>query len=215
MASRARVRGSLPWGPDGGPDERVRTSLILIRHGETEWNREGRLQGHHDVALSDVGHSQALSLAQRLHKELGRREVLIVTSDLLRARQTAAPLVERLNASVLGAAYLRERCFGVAEGHTWEELRQRYPKETAAHRSGRDKDAYPDCEPVAEFRKRVLAGLRRIRRLADGRLALAVTHGGAIKVVLKEILGPKTFMIPNTAVFRLAYEDRRWHLVHE
>ena len=51
--------------------------------------------------------------------------------------------------------------------------------------------------------------------VADGRLALAVTHGGAIKVVLKEILGPKTFMIPNTAVFRLAYEDRRWHLVHE
>ncbi|MEZ6188397.1 MAG: histidine phosphatase family protein [Planctomycetota bacterium] len=193
----------------------MRTSLILIRHGETEWNREGRLQGHRDVPLSEVGHAQALNLAQRLKKELGRREVLVVTSDLLRARQTAAPLVALLNATAIGAPYLRERCFGVAEGFTWEELRAKYPEETRAHRSGRNKDAYLECEPVAVFRKRVLAGLRRIHRMADGRLALAVTHGGAIKVVLKEILGAKTFMVPNTAAFRLAHEGGRWHLVHE
>ena len=191
----------------------MRTSLILIRHGETDWNREGRLQGHKDVPLSEVGHDQARNLAKRLGAEFAGRDVLVFTSDLLRARQTAAPLVKRLKADAIGAPYLRERSFGVAEGFTWEELRQRWPEETRAHRSGKDKDAYPDCEPVAEFRSRVMAGLRRIRRKADGRLAFAVTHGGAIKVVLKEILGPKTFMIPNAAVFRLAYHDGRWQLV--
>ena len=109
-------------------------TLLLVRHGETDWNAEGRLQGHTDRPLNDYGRTQARRLAEQLH---GDGIAAIYASDLVRARETAEILSERLGLPVLLDADLRERNWGSWEGLTPDErlsveLRARRPKSTAS-----------------------------------------------------------------------------------
>src|SRR3982751_4036515 len=97
------------------------TDLILIRHGETDWNRELRFQGHIDVPLNDMGHEQARRLGWRRADEPVQQ---IVSSDLMRAQQTAAPAARQLGLEVLTSAGLREQHFGAVEGMRADEIRE-------------------------------------------------------------------------------------------
>lgn len=186
--------------------------LYVIRHGETTWNRDRRVQGHTDVPLSEIGRDQAAAVAEALDAEVpSPREgaparALLYTSDLTRARETAAPIAARLRIVPRRRADLRERSMGIAEGRTWEDLERELPGPVAAYRSHADRDAIPGMEPTEAFRARALQAIHDIAAAADedGLPAVVVTHGGFLHLLLEEALGrDKRFMVGNTTVYRL------------
>src|SRR6476620_8205705 len=123
------------------------TTIVLIRHGETAWNAERRLQGHIDVALNAEGLRQAEALARVL---AGEHFDAIIASDLQRAHQTAHALATRLGMPVLTDPALRERCFGGFEGLLYAEIEQRFPREFAAWQARDVESVMPPGARVGE-----------------------------------------------------------------
>jgi probable phosphoglycerate mutase len=162
---------------------------MLVRHGETDWNAEGRLQGQTDRPLSDFGRRQARQLAEEL---AGDQVEAIYSSDLSRARETAKIVAERLGLPVVLDPDLREKNWG-----TWEGL-------TAVER---------DCvefvgESTAAHQERMLRALRGIseRQPADGRV-LVVTHGGSMRRVQAAALGMALPVVENCGRWLCVYEN--------
>lgn len=187
--------------------------LYLIRHGETEWNRDRRVQGHTDVPLSPVGLDQAAAVAETVDAVIPplsgaaprRPRALVYTSDLTRAKETAAAVTARLGGVARRRPDLRERGMGAAEGRTFADLAREHPAAVQAYKSHEDRDAIPGMEPMAAFRARVLQAIADIAAVADeDRLpAVVVTHGGVLHVVLEEALGrDKRFMLGNTTLYK-------------
>ena len=161
------------------------TRLTLIRHGETEWNREGRIQGYHaDSVLTAEGRAQAGRVAERL---AGERVDALFSSDAGRARQTAAPIAAAVGLDVLYDAGLRERNYGVFEGRTYEEIERESPE---AYRKFRSRDPHyapPEGESGAQFRDRVVAALERVAARSEARHAAVVTHGGVLGIAYRHV----------------------------
>ena len=134
------------------------TELILIRHGETAWNRELRFQGHADVPLNDMGHEQARRLGLRMAGETAQH---IVSSDLLRAQQTAAPASLQLSLPVVTSASLREQHFGVVEGMRADEIQALHPRAWEEWLQFREDHAMPEGESAREIRDGRLGRLVR------------------------------------------------------
>lgn len=162
--------------------------IYLVRHGETDWNLAGRLQGHHDIPLNDLGREQASSLSRVVEKLSGGAAGLdYVASPLSRASQTMAIL-----RSGLGLApddfrrdqRLRELSFGRWEGSTWQEIRRRDPLNVAARAEDTWNFAPPDGESYAVLSERVLACLGELS--GD---AVVVTHGGVVRAMLHVLAG--------------------------
>jgi probable phosphoglycerate mutase len=188
-------------------------SFLLVRHGETLWNRAGRLQGWQDSPLSDAGRAQADALAARLALE---RIDLLVASDLGRARETAAPIATRLGLDMELDAGLRERCYGDLEGLTWPEIERGYP-EAYARLLARDPDyVVPGGESGAQFHRRVVAAIERLAQARPAGAAISVvTHGGVLGIVYRHSMAiplemPRTFGIPNAGVNRVRIAGDRW-----
>ncbi|MEG0821653.1 MAG: histidine phosphatase family protein [Burkholderiaceae bacterium] len=181
------------------------TTLILIRHGETPWNAVGRLQGAIDIALSERGQWQAQRVADRL-----RREPLaaVISSDLARAAQTAAPLAAAHGLALQLEPGLRERSYGIFEGETYEVLAARFPTEWARHQS-RDVDwVVPGGESIAQLRDRVLAALSVIAVRHAGEQVAVVAHGGVLDAIYRVATGfswtaPRQHALPNAGIHRL------------
>jgi len=153
---------------------------VLWRHGQTVWNVENRFQGHTDIPLDETGQAQAERAARLL---AALRPYAIVSSDLRRAVGTAAPLARLTGLPVTLDKELRERAGGVWEGLTDVEIRTRYPAEHATW-------SPPDGEPSAAVAERVAAALgRRAGTLPDGALAVAVSHGAALRLGMSRMLG--------------------------
>lgn len=178
--------------------------LWVARHGETDWNLGRRLQGHMDPGLNAAGLDQAADLAERLGAEL-EPATPVVSSDLRRAHETARQVAAALGSQVRTRGDLRERGLGFLEGRTYEEAAKTHPREVLAYRKGTDLDAIPGIEPYADFCARSVAAVRAVA--AEHDLAVVVTHGGVLRVLLREACGDKRFMIPNAALFRLRVED--------
>jgi probable phosphoglycerate mutase len=154
----------------------MKTELILIRHGETAWNRERRMQGQTDTPLSDTGRAQAEAAGRRLARH---PFAALYSSDLARAWDTAAAIARAHvnDHDIRREPALRERTFGVFEGLTYDEMAQRYPDEHARF-SARDPDyAMPGGESPRQFFKRSLACLEAIARAHEGESVVVVTHG--------------------------------------
>ena len=150
------------------------TELILIRHGETAWNRERRMQGQTDTQLSDLGRAQTEAVGARLAKH---PFAALYSSDLARAWDTAAAISRASGRDIRREPALRERTFGILEGMTHEEMAQRHP-EAHAQFSKRDPDyAVPGGESPRQFYERSLACLNRIARAHPGVSVVVVTHG--------------------------------------
>ncbi len=150
------------------------TELILIRHGETAWNRERRMQGQTDTPLSDVGRAQAEAVGRRL---ADYPFAALYSSDLSRAWETAAAIARASGRDIRREPALRERTFGVFEGLTYDEMSQRFPDEHARF-SKRDPDyAVPGGESPRQFFLRSLACLENIAAAHDGESVVVVTHG--------------------------------------
>jgi probable phosphoglycerate mutase len=150
------------------------TTLIVIRHGETLWNRDRRMQGTTDTPLSDVGRIQAQALGRRLAKH---GFSALYSSDLSRARDTAQAIAEHTGRDVVVDPRLQERRFGIFEGLLAEEIKSRYPEEHARFAS-RDQDyEVPGGESARGFNERCLGCLSEIAGRHRGEEVVVVTHG--------------------------------------
>ena len=193
-----------------------RARLCLVRHGETAWNAEKRLQGHLDVALNATGLMQAEAAAASL---AGQRFAALYCSDLRRAVQTAAAAERALGLDARHEPALRERHYGVFQGLTYDEARTRFPAEYARFRARDPGFAFPgDGESLDAFAVRVRNVLRRIATLHTEQQTLIVTHGGVLDVAHRLATGkaldaPRDFMIPNAALNWIEFDGDRWHLV--
>ena len=160
--------------------------LFIVRHGETVWNKEGRIQGHTDVVLSEQGLKQARSLAQRL-KSVPFDAAY--ASDLSRASQTAGVILESRNLPVSPTASLREYHKGAFEGMTEPELRARFPDEYPGY-IAKDLDYAPDGgESTRQVSDRMTTAIIDIkdRHLDDN--VLVVGHGGSLRAAMMALLG--------------------------
>ncbi len=185
------------------------TEFILIRHGETDWNRELRFQGHIDVPLNDTGHEQARRLGLRLAGEPVQQ---LISSDLLRTQQTAAPAAQQLGLDIVTTASLREQNFGVAEGLRGDELKQLHPRAWEEWLEFREDHALPEGESPIDFHARAIAALARIATAHNGQRVLVVTHGGVLDMVWRTVHGlglngPRRSDIPNAGFNRICIAD--------
>lgn len=166
------------------------TTLILWRHGHTEWNGQRRVQGHSDTALSALGHAQAAEAATLLS---GRAPDAVVSSDLRRCTETAAALTACTGLPVRRDARLRERCYGEWEGLTMEEISQRWPESYARKIAGADAaELGHGIERPGDVTKRVGEALREVAEADPRGTTVVVSHGGAIRYGIFDLLGLPT-----------------------
>ena len=160
--------------------------MILVRHGQSTWNREHRIQGQLDPPLSDEGRRQAELLGHRL---AGRRLTGFYASDLKRAFETAEAIGAGIDLNPEPTPGLREIYLGEWEGLRIEEIAVRFPDAWARWSEEPDWDLVPGGEGAARFESRVLATMDAIlERHAHGDV-LVVTHGGVIQVALHRVIG--------------------------
>lgn len=166
--------------------DRART-LVLVRHGETDWNAEGRAQGHADVALNDTGHAQADAVARALARFAPTR---LWSSDLVRAMQTAEYVAAATGLAIEPDPRLREYDVGKRSGLTMEEFAAFFPEEHAAWLAHDHSRPVPGEETTERVRARVLPALGAcLAALGPGETGVAVLHGACLKVGLMGLLG--------------------------
>jgi 2,3-bisphosphoglycerate-dependent phosphoglycerate mutase len=179
--------------------------LFLFRHGETDWNRQGRLQGHTDTPLNATGLAQAEALAERLRPH---RLEAVVSSDLARAWTTAQIVAEALGVPLIREPGLREADIGEAEGLYWPEVKARFG-ETLTERWFTDDDAaFPGGETGRQTRTRGLAALRRFVADQPYRRIGVSTHGAMVRQLMRHALpsGSPPAKTRNTVLYVLRYE---------
>jgi broad specificity phosphatase PhoE len=172
------------------------TTILLVRHGETDWNLERRVQGHTDRPLNATGRAQAEALADELADE---RLDAVYSSDLARAYETARLVAARHGLPVVLVPELREKDFGTWEGLTDEEIRLRFPDAAPGR-------VWGDAETYEAMSARVLGALQRIAsEHPDGRV-LVVAHGGPVRSVLIHCESAREGRIANCDVVRVEIE---------
>ena len=159
--------------------------LILVRHGQTEWNAQRRYQGQSDVPLSELGRRQAELVAERL---VGQEIDAVYASDLKRAWETAQIIVGKNGLSIISEPRLRELKFGILEGLTFDEAQAQYPEMIAAWLD--DFHQPPEGgETIDLFNARVVSLLEDLKQKHDEQVILLVAHGGPLSEILRVILG--------------------------
>ena len=191
------------------------TEIIIIRHGETEWNKTGRFQGHSDVPLSAEGRAQAAALGQNLALD---HVDAIYASDLTRAMETAAPLAKRFGFEVISDPLLRELNFGAWEGRSFSDVNAENPNAMKQFYNDPEYADIPDSEPFPDFQKRVAGRVREIAELHRGKRIVIVSHGASIRILLADILAMPIRSIwhisqLNTAVNKIRFVDDGFAIV--
>jgi len=185
------------------------TEFLLVRHGETDWNRDRRFQGHADPPLNETGREQARTLAAELAGELLDA---VYTSDLARASETAEIVARRLGVPVVADTALREIDVGEWQGLTWPEIEARFPDGVRNwHERGHGWEGGETYDALGE---RVVRALRRIGVEHPAGRILIVGHGGTVRSVRALIEGRTVAQsrlespaIGNCEVFRIAAEN--------
>lgn len=191
------------------------TELILIRHGETDWNADQRIQGHVDIALNRTGLAQADAIGKRFRDD--KIDVLL-SSDLRRAMQTMAPIAEGRDMPVLPDQRLRERHLGILQGKTREEAQRLMPEAYEIFRSRAPGAELEDGESLNTFASRVLDALADLIETYRNKRIVAVTHGGVLDIAYRHASGtpleaPRTFTIHNASVNTFRVEGAQLLLV--
>ena len=188
------------------------TKIILIRHGETEWNRERRIQGHLDSALTPLGVAQARAGASRLAQEaIG----VVIASDLARVQHTARLLVLGRNLPLTIDENLRERSFGIGEGLRYDEVYEKYPTEDRRIGLVNSEFTLPGGEPREHFHARIKSAIARVAVSYAGQNLLVVTHGGVLGVVYRWLRGlahSERVAIPNVGYNRISQLAGVWNV---
>ena len=189
--------------------------LCLVRHGETAWNAEQRLQGHKDLPLSPEGLQQATQAARQF---VGQSAAALYSSDLQRAWQTAQPIAQALGLTIARLAALRERNYGRCEGMVRSEVASRHPEDARALRE-RDPDyVLPDGESLRQHQQRIEDCINDLARKHPGQTVVIVTHGGVLDLVYRRATAtplekPRDFPIPNAAIYRIERHPGGWRLL--
>nr|WP_231969631.1 histidine phosphatase family protein [Polynucleobacter necessarius] len=160
------------------------TRFCLVRHGETDWNDEHRLQGHTDIDLNGRGLAQAEQMARAL-KRIELQFDVLYTSDLQRAAKTAKAIEELFAVSAITDAELRERHLGALQGLTTEEAPEREPLLWKSHLSRNIEEKLRDGESIQQFVDRIHTVLEKIRKQYIGQTILLVSHGGALDMMYR------------------------------
>jgi len=155
----------------------VPTKLIIVRHGETLWNVESKKQGQLNSPLTLPGIRQAKALAQRLTEE---SFTSLYASDLGRAAETAGYIAARTNHEVILESGLRERNFGIFQGLTDAQIKNKYPAEYDSHLADKVDYIIPEGESLRQFHARVTSCLKSLTARHAGQTVAIVTHGGVI-----------------------------------
>ena len=204
---------TLHGAPD--PHDAQVTRIVAVRHGETVWNAEMRMQGQLDTALSARGRWQAERVGEALADE-GLEA--IVASDLQRAFDTAQAIGRRSGLAVATDVALRERSFGIFQGSTYAEIDARWPAEAARWRRHDPEFGPEDGETFRAFSARAVAACARIAAAHAGRSIAIVTHGGVLDCLYRAASGialdaPRSWELGNATINRLLYTARGFTLV--
>ena len=191
------------------------TRIIAIRHGETAWNVDTRLQGHLDIALNPKGLWQAAQVARAL---AGDSVEAIYTSDLQRAWHTARAIAQTTGAPLVASQDLRERCFGSFEGKTYVELEAQWPEDSLRWRKREPDWAPPGGESLLALRQRISGTVAAMAVQHVGGQIVLVAHGGVMDVLYRlatgqELQAPRTWHLGNAAINRLLWTSEGLTLV--
>lgn len=193
-------------------NEAVLTRICLVRHGETEWNAERRIQGQIDIGLNAAGLRQA-EAAGRWLKAAGVSA--LYASDLKRAWATGQVIGQAVGVQPVPVPELRERRYGIFEGLTYAEAEARYPDGYAAF-EGRNADyAFEHGESLKVVYERVTGKLKELAQRHLGECIVVVVHGGVLDVINRFVRGnplemPRDFLIPNAGINWISAVDGRW-----
>ena len=177
------------------------TRLVLARHGETDWNRVGRWQGHADPPLNETGRRQAAGLADRL---AGDGIAAVYSSDLARARETARTVAHRLGLGVVEDPALREIDVGSWSGLTRAQVAERFPEGYARWLEG---EIGHDGETREQLAERAVRAARTIAGRHAGETVLVVTHGGVIRALRRHAAGDPGDAVANCGTVPFSLED--------
>lgn len=184
------------------------TRIIAVRHGETAWNVDARIQGQTDIELNQTGRWQA----DRVGAALAHETIdAVYTSDLGRARQTAQAIAQQCASPLISHAGLRERCFGMFEGRTFDEIHQAWPEHAQQWRK-----RIPGWEPpeggesLLALRERVARTVQTLAAPHGGQQIVLVAHGGVLDALYRlatrqDVDAPRTWELPNGAINRLLW----------
>ncbi|MEW6694418.1 Phosphoserine phosphatase 1 [Tepidimonas thermarum] len=183
------------------------TRILAIRHGETAWNRDARIQGQLDIPLNDTGRWQAQRVAEALrHEPLAA----VYSSDLSRARQTAEPLAQAQGLPLQTDTGLRERCFGAFQGRTWAELEREHPDVVRAWKAREPDFAPPGGESLRALRERVEGTFAALAARHLGQAIAVVAHGGVLDILYRaaahvDLQAPRAWAMGNAAIHRVLW----------
>jgi len=191
------------------------TRICLVRHGETAWNAEGRVQGQLDIPLNEVGRAQARATAEVL---AAQDFTAIYCSDLIRVRQTAEPTAKKLALPVAYDAALRERHFGMFERLTYVEVREKFPVEYARFRDKDPEFDFQGGESLRGFNERSLKVVGDLIERHAGEQILVFTHGGVLEMVYRHaravgLSTPRDFEIPNAGINWVEVSPPEWKVM--
>ena len=191
------------------------TRILAIRHGETAWNVDTRIQGHLNIPLNETGHWQAERLGQAL---AGEEITAIYASDLSRAHETALYVSRASGIPVVPELGLRERGFGDFEGRTFAEIEIALPDQAERWRKRDPSFAPSGGESLLQVQERVLATVNRLAKAHPGELIVMVGHGGVMDVLYRaatrlDLQAARTWLLGNTAINRLLWSPEGLSLV--
>lgn len=185
------------------------TELVLIRHGETDMNRELRFQGQVNVALNAIGLEQARRLAVRM---TGEKADAVYVSDLLRAQQTAKPIAVQLALQPVPDTGLREQNFGRVDGMRVDDIKEQHPDAWEGWLRFEEDYCMPEGETTRQFHERVMDSVYRMVAAHPDQTLVVVTHGGVLDMIYRTarslgLNGPRQSDIPNAGVNRIKVRD--------
>ncbi len=192
----------------------IATEVCIIRHGETDWNVEKRIQGHIDIPLNSNGLAQAGAAAKGLVRH---QFAAVYSSDLDRAWQTAKASADQLNLPLQAVAGLRERHFGALQGLTSTEIAEQLPHLHQPYLSRHPDHDFEGGESLLAFARRIVATVEELAARHSGQAVLLVAHGGVLDICYRHAIGrlltaPRDYPIPNAAINWFDIAGRDWRL---
>ena len=190
------------------------TRICIIRHGETDWNVEKRIQGQIDIPLNSTGRAQALAMAfHAAHHNFHA----IYSSDLGRAMETAQGLAERLGLEVKALPQLRERHFGIFQSLTAAEGAEKHPEAHVRYAARDPEYDFEAGETLHALSTRIIEGIEWMARHHVDQTIAAISHGGVLDIIYRKATGrtleaPRDFKIPNCALNWFRIDAHGWHV---
>lgn len=191
------------------------TRFCIVRHGETDWNTERRIQGHVDIPLNAAGIEQAVATSRGIAQH---RFAAVYSSDLRRTLQTAHTVASAAGLDVRPLPGLRERHYGAVQGMTYDELLARDPDMAQRFRARDPHFDFAGGETLLGFVERVQSAIAALAQQHAGDAVLLVTHGGVLDVIYRRAVGrdltsPRDFPVPNAALNWIEAEGDAFRLL--